>query len=169
MSALTMTATGRGRGVSTSVTAFVVGVAVISLAVMQYRWSHAMKWEKPNIVLAQFRGPDGAEKPPVYSAEQMATFAGMLQVAVADAYEQVAPPKKKRWFGPSTEWVMGSSLNELFDGTLVVELKAFSFQEEKLLKSWSLEFASADDFETKLVSSASEIAEGLAGLKTRVP
>ncbi len=158
-----MKAGGRGKVAF----AFFVSLLVLlaGFVIIRSRWSGSLRWKDHHIVVAQFRGPTGLEQPPVYPEEELQIIATRMSEALATSYDNIAPPEKRTWFGPKTDWVMKASLNELFDGSFMLDLQAYSVTDDRLMTEWSLEYESRRDFEEHLAANAEEIAEGLALLR----
>lgn len=157
-------------GIPVSLTTVIIVLAVGGLIAMQYRYNKSIVFKDIAIVSAQHRGPDGEVRPPRYSDDVLEGIANVLQENVLAAYTEAVPPVKKGLFGGvKQEWILGSSLQELFDGTLLVEVKAFSFEGEELAKEWSREMADIDAFDAGITELASAITKDLAALSRATP
>ena len=139
----------------------VVAMAVIAIAVfivLQYRHSQALIFQKIEVVSNEYRGPEGGIKPPVFTEQQLQQFAILLQEQLGTTYAELAPPAERGWFKSQTDWLVGSSVQELFDGSLAVRVKAFVPKEETLLKEWSREFEAGEDVSRRRLRRSARIS-----------
>jgi hypothetical protein len=155
------------RKYSTGFVALAAFAAVILTVYFQFRWNRAIIWEESDISLPAFRGPEGEARPPVYAVDILRSFESRLRATLMEKYKEKAPkPAHRSWFGSNSEWVLGTRLNELFEGTLLVEVRASPVGSKEPLKTWTQEFADAQECEAGIRPFGEQVAAELAALRS---
>ena len=77
--------------------------------------------------------------------------------------DSLTPEQKKSWFGPKkTQWTMRIRMQELVDGSLVIQVEADGKDNKSLKREWALKFSSPDDLKKKLGGYSGAIAQDLS-------
>lgn len=138
-----------------------IGAAAAVYVWLYNMWNTALAWENPQMAQLETRG-DGVA--PAYKPEDMMAFFSVLQESIEENYgKQVTPAEKKSWFGPKkTQWTMRIRMQELVDGSLVIQVEADSKDSKLMKREWALKFSSPDDFQKKINGYGGTIATELA-------
>jgi len=138
-----------------------VAAAIVVLVGLQYRHSQALVFKQLEVVRAQYRGADGSPVEPVFSEAQLAVLGESLQQNLLRSYTELAGGKRGL-FGRRADYAVGCSLQEMFEGALLVEVKVFTFKSGELVKSWNREIPGPDNADGEILKFSSEVATELA-------
>ncbi len=139
-------------------------VAILTTVSLQYRWNQRVLWEKPQIATVAYRGADGAARPPVFTAAQLAGLADLVQEALGTELALRSPRSFALTLRPRTEFRIATQVQELFEGGVAVSLSAHRYQDGSLIKTWSETYPSEQAFRDAGVRLGQTIASELAAL-----
>jgi hypothetical protein len=157
----------RPKGLPLSVAALFLVAATSAFVILQYRWTQSVQWSQAQVSQPRYRGADGADREPVYTAEQLALLAALLQQGISDQYKTLAP-KRAGLFKKKTEWTMSTHIQELFDGALGIEVEGRAARDGDVAARWSQEFSSIGEFHEGVSALAQRVATDMAA-RRRAP